>query len=95
MKAISSLIDSYISLSSLTKAILQRVSKWGSLSFPMTQAEMPAGPHLSRHSCPHTSLARTSTRGLYYTILYYTILYYNILYYTIIYYTILYYTILY
>ena len=36
IKAISSLTDSHISLSSLTKAIFQRVSKWGSLSFPMT-----------------------------------------------------------
>ena len=31
-----SLIDSYVSLSSLIKAIFQRVSKSGSLSFPMT-----------------------------------------------------------
>ena len=35
IKAILSLIDSYISLLSLIKAIFQRVSKWGSLSFPM------------------------------------------------------------
>ena len=37
IKAIVSLIDSYTvtSLSSLIKATFQRVSKWGSLSFPM------------------------------------------------------------
>mgnify|MGYP001202225997 CR=1 FL=1 len=35
IEAILSLIDSYISLLSLIKAIFQRVSKWGSLSFPM------------------------------------------------------------
>ena len=35
IKAIVSLIDSYLSLINLTKAIFQRVSKWGSLSFPM------------------------------------------------------------
>ena len=40
IKAILSLIDSYISLLSLIEAIFQRVSKWGSLSFPMIEASM-------------------------------------------------------
>ena len=35
-KAILSLIDSYVSLLSLIKAIFQRASKWGFLSFPMS-----------------------------------------------------------
>ena len=35
IKAILSLIDSYICLSSLIKAIFERVSKWGSLPSPM------------------------------------------------------------
>ena len=35
IEAILSLIVSYTSLLSLSKAIFQRVSKWGSLSFPM------------------------------------------------------------
>ena len=46
IKAILSLIDSYdsyISLLSPIKAILHRVSKWGSLSFPMTGPESREG----------------------------------------------------
>ena len=35
IKAMSSLIDYCISLLTHIKAIVQRVSKWGSLSFPM------------------------------------------------------------
>ena len=39
IKATSSLIDYHIIWSSLIKAICQRVSKWGSLSFPMNIVE--------------------------------------------------------
>ena len=46
IKAILSLIDSYMSLSSLAKAIFQRVSRWGSLPFPMMYCRMPV---LLRH----------------------------------------------
>ena len=38
IKAILSLIDHYISSLSLIKSIFQRVSKWGSLYFPMNVA---------------------------------------------------------
>ena len=37
IQATLSLIDSYISLLSLTKATFQRASEWGSLSFPMAR----------------------------------------------------------
>ena len=38
-KAISSLIDSYVSSLSLIEAIVQRVSKWGSLSLSLSDTQ--------------------------------------------------------
>ena len=66
IKAILSLTDSYIGLLSLTKAICQRVSKWGSLSFPMIyvyvcmcvcmHACMRACMHVCMYACIYVSM---------------------------------------
>ena len=50
-----SLIDYYISLLSLIKALFQRVSKWGSLSFPMTQNLFRPRDHTSNSTLPSRS----------------------------------------